>query len=72
MSERLIFYPDLLTDRSLWTQNRQLEFNLQQKALTYKIKQLKIKYGIQQVRSVLELLLMLTTEEQLEQLLLTI
>ena len=56
----------------VWILNQPLEFNLPRKLLMYKIKLLKIKYGILQDNKDLERSLMHIIEVQLEPLLLLI
>jgi hypothetical protein len=52
--ERPTFSQDLSTAPLVWIQSQQLEFSLQLKPLTSKIKPLKIKYGILQDNKDLE------------------
>lgn len=56
----------------VWILNQPLEFNLLRKLLMYKIRLLKIKYGILQDNKDLERSLMHIIEVQLEPLLLSI
>jgi hypothetical protein len=53
--EKPTYSRDLLMALLAWILNQQLEFNLQQKPLTYKTKPLKTKYGILQDNKDLEL-----------------